>query len=433
MAEISENTKENSKSMLSLFNRSSDVDKLKPTATSSEILNGIFRLMVQIDTDTKIEQQMKFNKREEEISEQNRRHDEIISALTTKKTEAPKKEKEKVPTPTDGKKAAEKILKGKNGEPKITQEPQPKIPDKLPKEQTGVLSNFPTVPKTIGKPAAATSGASTAAKIGTGVAITGLGAAGISIFGETGAKNPTQAIKKGGQIVPNDPEPGQFSYGIFGMNTKSGTIHKFVAQNPQFGLTGKPGTTEFDNQWKKLAENRPKELYEAQLKWHQENIIAPLKKDLANLPSTISNDPRVLAYLADRRVQYGRVMENQALSYSSTAKDGPEFINMMTEFDLANIGKAFRTALSNNPTIEIGLRNRVERRRMLAMQMESDVGNKLNQSSSENKSLRDSLEKDLPPAQNVNNTNVNSSTNKQMDNKPKEDDRSAYERKKNIR
>lgn len=432
MAEISENTKEKSKSMLSLFSRSNDVDKLKPTATSSQILNGIYRLMVQIDTDNKLHQQMNSNKREEEISEQNRRHDEIISALTAKKPEKPKTQKEKVPTKAEGKKAAEKILNDKT--PELKKEGvQPKVPDKLPKEQTGVLSNFPTVPKTIGKPAAPATGASTAAKIGTGVAITGLGAAGISIFGETGAKNPTQAMQKGGQIVPNDPEPGHFSYGIFGMNTKSGTIHKFAAQNPQFGLTGKPGTTEFDRQWKELAEKRPKELYDAQLKWHQENIIAPLKKDISNLPSTISNDPRVLAYLADRRVQYGTVMENQALNYSSTAKDGVEFINMMTEFDLANIGKAFTTALKTNPRIELGLRNRVERRRMLAMQIESDVGAKLNQSSTENKNLRDSLEKDSAPAQNVNNTNINSSTNKQVDTKTKDDDRSAYERKKNIR
>jgi hypothetical protein len=433
MAEISENTKEKSKSMLSLFNRANDVDKLKPTATSSDILNGIYRLMVQIDTDNKIDQQMRFNKREEEITEQNRRHDEIISALTTKKPEIPKKEKEKVPSKNDGKKAAEKILKDKKVEPKIDKGVQPKVPDKLPKEQTGVLSNFPTVPKTIGKPAATTGAGTTAAKIGTGVAITGLGAAGISIFGETGAKNPSQAMKKGGQIVPNDPEPGHFSYGIFGMNTKSGTIHKFAAQNPQFGLTSKPGTKSFDDQWKELAEKRPKELYEAQLKWHQENIINPLKKDLSNLPAQIANDSRVLAYLADRRVQYGGVMEKQALSYSSTAKDGTEFINMMTEFDLANIGKAFKTALSNNPGIELGLRNRVERRRMLAMQIESETGTKLNQSSTENKNLRDSLEKDLPAPQRVNNTNINSSDSKQVDSKKQEDDRSAYERKKNIR
>jgi hypothetical protein len=431
MAEISENTKEKSKNMLSLFNRSNDVDKLKPTASSSDVLNGIYRLMVQIDTDDKLQQQMKFNKREEEIAEQNRRHDEIISALTTSKQEIPKKEKEKLPSKNDGKKAAEKILKDKKIEPKIDKGAQP--PDKLPKEQTGVLSNFPTVPKTIGKPTSTTGAGTTAAKIGTGVAITGLGAAGISIFGETGAKNPSQAMKKGGQIVPNDPEPGHFSYGIFGMNTKSGTIHKFVAQNPQFGLTSKPGTKSFDDQWKELAEKRPKELYEAQLKWHQESIINPLKKDLSNLPAQIANDSRVLAYLADRRVQYGGVMEKQALSYSSTAKDGTEFINMMTEFDLANIGKAFKTALSNNPGIELGLRNRVERRRMLAMQIESETGTKLNQSSTENKNLRDSLEKDLPAAQKVNNTNVNSNTSKQIDSKTQEDDRSAYERKKNIR
>ena len=50
------------------------------------------------------------------------------------------------------------------------------------------------------------------------------GAAAISILGETGARTPEQALKKGGQIVGGDPEPGYYSYGIFGMNSKSKTI-----------------------------------------------------------------------------------------------------------------------------------------------------------------------------------------------------------------
>ena len=89
----------------------------------------------------------------------------------------------------------------------------------------------------------------------------------ISIAGETSAKTREGALKKAGQIVPNDPKPGQFSYGVFGMNT-NGAIYKFVAENPQFGLTAKPGTNEFNKQWETLAQTRGKELYNAQLLWY---------------------------------------------------------------------------------------------------------------------------------------------------------------------
>lgn len=208
----------------------------------------------------------------------------------------------------------------------------------------------------------------------------------ISIAGETSESTREGAIKKSGQIVPNDPKPGQFSYGIFGMNT-NGAIYKFVAENPQFGLTAKPGTNEFNQQWETLAQTRGKELYNAQLLWYEYNILEPLKKELSTLlPNSLGTDARIVAYLADRRVQYGRTMETSAIRYSSVATTPEDFLARMTEFDLQNIGKAFTTYLKNNPRNAQGLRNRINNRLKSAMSFDS--GDMINDTSAENMRLR---------------------------------------------
>lgn len=208
----------------------------------------------------------------------------------------------------------------------------------------------------------------------------------ISIAGETSQTTREGAMKKAGQIVPNDPEPGQFSYGVFGMNT-NGAIYKFVAENPQFGLTAKPGTNEFNQQWETLSQTRGKELYNAQLLWYEYNILEPLKKELATLlPNNLGRDARIVAYLADRRVQYGRTMENSAIRYSSVATTPEDFLAKMTEFDLQNIGKAFTTYLKNNPRNAQGLRNRINNR--LTSAMAFDSGDMINDTSAENMRLR---------------------------------------------
>lgn len=190
----------------------------------------------------------------------------------------------------------------------------------------------------------------------------------ISVRGETSQTTRSGAIAKGGQIVPNDPKPGVYSYGIFGLNSGSSTIQTFILENPQFGLTAKPGTPEFNQQWENLAKTKGNELYNAQLLWYQNNILEPIKSYLKTvLPPDIANDARVVGYMADRRIQYGGVMENSAIKYSSVAQNGEEFLQRMTEFDMANLGKAFKTYLANNPKNIQGLQNRVQNRLRLSM------------------------------------------------------------------
>jgi len=215
----------------------------------------------------------------------------------------------------------------------------------------------------------------------------------ISIAGETGAKTITQAKQKSSQIVKNDPKKGHKSYGIFGMNTLSKTIDQFVSQNPQFGFENKPGTDAFDDEWKEISKTRSDEIYAAQVRWYENNVLEPLKKEMKSLlPTNLASDERILALLADRRVQYGRVMENDALQYALMSETPEEFINRVTEFDKENIGTAFKTYLSNNPGNEKGLLSRLDMRRRMALQFSyNTIGDRVQTSSVENQDMKKEL------------------------------------------
>ena len=197
-------------------------------------------------------------------------------------------------------------------------------------------------------------------------------AASLSIQRESGASTKQEAVAKMGQIVNNDPAPGEKSYGIFGMNTRGG-IKSFVEQyGEQFGLKGlKPGSKEFDEKWMQTAGTRSAEFFNAQLQWYEKNIVSPLEKDLSKfLPPELAKDPRVLIYMADRRLQYGSVMEEDAL-LRSVSNTPEEFIRKMSVYDKQNIDKAFKTYLSNNPANRQGLINRINEREKRSLQSES--------------------------------------------------------------
>jgi hypothetical protein len=215
----------------------------------------------------------------------------------------------------------------------------------------------------------------------------------ISIRGETGARTPQEAKSKSSQIVKNDPKPGEKSYGVFGMNTLSKSIHQFVRQNPQFNFKSEPGTDQFDKEWKEVAEKKSDELFQAQMRWYSTNVLEPLRSEIKTLlPPTISSDESVLALMADRRIQYGRVMEKDALAHASSAKTAQEFIDAVTYFDKINIGKAFKTYLASNPGNEFGLLNRIKLRRNLALQVSSNnIGQAIQESTVQNSDIKKEL------------------------------------------
>jgi hypothetical protein len=215
-------------------------------------------------------------------------------------------------------------------------------------------------------------------------------AAALSIERETG-KPAKDAIKNVGQIVKNDPKPGVSSYGVFGINS-GGSVQTFVKDNPQFELNAKPTSKEFDEQWTKISNEQPQKMLEAQLKWYDKNITVPLNNDLNKLvPLEFANDPRVLTYISDRRIQYGKTMEKKALGYASSAKTVEEFLSLISEYDLANLKTAFKTYLSNNPNNIKGLERRILERKKSSLKVvsnDSDVGSQIDDYSKNNADMR---------------------------------------------
>ena len=255
------------------------------------------------------------------------------------------------------------------------------------------------------------------------------GAAAISIFGETGAKTPEQALKKGGQIVGNDPSAGYYSYGIFGMNSKSKTIDDFVVQNPQFGFKEKPGTKEFNEEWKKVASERAKELFDAQMDWYEKNVFDPLKKDLSSkLPNGFGEDPRVISYFADRRIQYGKVQENSAIEYAKSSSTPTEFLEKITDYDLNTLNLSFPTALKNNPDIRKGLENRVKNRKSLSLSI-NNSGNVIVTGAKENQELKESLNRDKRAQDTVTNNITTNTSQKTEEREEPADDKPALMKK----
>ena len=392
-----------------------------PEAT--ECLGYIYKSLQQSVADKKLAEEQKRARLEEEDSEEETRNQEIIQALTGRvKKEKPYRDE-----------------KGRFAKKPTEEKPKPIVTK--PTESPSVFKPNPArtiTPKTFDVipqvRSAGTSVASTATKVAGVTAITTVGvskSAAISIKGETGSTNKKEILQKGAQIVPNDPKPGVFSYGIFGMNSAAGTVDQFIAQNPQFGFKEKPGTPAFNEEWKRISGSDTQAFFDAQIRWHDRNIIKPLEKDLQKmLPSNIPLDDRILTYMADRRIQYGKTLEASAFQYASSATNSADFITKITDFDLSTIGQAFKTYLSTHPDAQKGLQNRIENRRTLSMELtKNDIGNKIDTVSKENKNSKADIESKNSKPIIISTTNINSQTNTEAPVQSVGDRLNAYQQK----
>jgi hypothetical protein len=340
--------------------------------------------------------------------------------MRTEKVEAPSAQAPKAPAPkpTTAPKAPAPAPKAPTPSPKPAPAPKstPSVQAPVPKP-AAPTAPAPSIPSAVGKTAtreATKQAAKTAAKVSIGAAATTVAgisaAAAFTIKGETGV-DADKAIQKVDQIVPNDPKPGVTSYGILGINS-GGSVQLFVRDNPQFNLTAKPASKEFDEQWLRASKDKPDEMLKAQLKWYEKYVEGPIRKDISKIvPAKFATDS-VMVYLSDRRNQYGKAMEGQAISYASTANDSKEFIQKITEFDIDNIDKAFKTYLSNHPKNAPGLIKRIRSRQQYANSIEAKMltqdnvsGSQLNADSSENVSLKKEMGKSGSPVVIIENTN----------------------------
>jgi GH24 family phage-related lysozyme (muramidase) len=102
MADINDSSKKTTRSLMGglmslLRGSNKDSEVLGKNSSDSEVLGGIYKLMVQKENFNKLQHERRANYLEEEESEKARRHNEIIKALTIRRKPAPKKAKAKEP------------------------------------------------------------------------------------------------------------------------------------------------------------------------------------------------------------------------------------------------------------------------------------------------------------------------------------------------
>lgn len=111
----------------------------------------------------------------------------------------------------------------------------------------------------------------------------------------------------GSANISNDTG-GSRSYGRLGLNSGSGSAADFASRNPDLGLTGTPGTSQFDSSWRAAAQNNPDKLQAAERNYYRDTVISGTQDRMAKagIPDNIRNDPRAVGYFADREIQQGK-------------------------------------------------------------------------------------------------------------------------------
>jgi hypothetical protein len=164
-----------------------------------------------------------------------------------------------------------------------------------------------------------------------------------------------------GYIQTNDTH-GSRSYGSNGLNTwtHGGDIWGTSAgrfwkrYGTQLGLDGVPGQPSGDAAWRRVAEKNPDQLRAAERDWWTKENYDPVQPKLTSLgaPASITNDPTVKLYFADRNVQQGPgKMEDHKdrITHALTMSGGNPvlFIRSMNAQDAAHIQGDYHTYLSD--------------------------------------------------------------------------------------
>lgn len=192
----------------------------------------------------------------------------------------------------------------------------------------------------------------------------------ITIRLETGKTDPLKGVGN----ISGDSNRSR-SYGNFGLNSQ-GSAQAFMRDyGRDLGLKGEPGTAEFDRSWKAVAEADPKGLHAAEMQWYNKEILAPTQMDLerAGVPTDLANDPRVIAYFADRKIQQGPAsIKNHTDRIAGAVKGAGGvrgFLERMTEADRVAMREDFPSAIRSGVYSETGHKTRVYGRLSMAMAM----------------------------------------------------------------
>ena len=149
---------------------------------------------------------------------------------------------------------------------------------------------------------------------------------------------------------------GSKSYGNLGLNSRSGSVTDFMRRYSQLGLTGTPGTPEFDASWRQVAAGNPQGLLAAERDYHSRTISGPAVQSLQGIgiPPEVASHPAVTAYFSDRAVQQGvgsiRAQQDRILgAYRQSGGDPTRFIQQhaATDLDPRNWQHDFRSAIQS--------------------------------------------------------------------------------------
>lgn len=156
---------------------------------------------------------------------------------------------------------------------------------------------------------------------------------------------------------------GTVSFGALGLNSK-GLLPQFILANgDKFGLSARPGSPEFANQWQEAVRRDPEGMVRAQIEFHESNVVRPAQRQIVAAGAVaVANDPRVVAMASDLIIQYGAAGAEKHIKAGAGAQDAVTFINAVSESTKRTLDADFATALGNDPSIRTGLLNRIDAR-----------------------------------------------------------------------
>lgn len=191
----------------------------------------------------------------------------------------------------------------------------------------------------------------------------------VTALGETGS---TDLDAKADQIVLDTANTK--SYGFLGLNT-AGDLPEFIERyGASLGLSGRPGSVEFDASWREAA-LRSTALRDAQIEFHDYLISRGIQFLVDSGAPSLAGDPVVQAYVADIRVQYGWGLTQGHLENGLRAslQDRDLFLDAVDESMRARLGANFRTYLSQYPDRRQALLNRIDRRRHFSEKVVAEI------------------------------------------------------------
>ena len=202
------------------------------------------------------------------------------------------------------------------------------------------------------------------------------GAAG-SYVGGSAFEKILSVVSKGEFDVDNPKDPTvlgrsstdtghSLSYGIPGMNTRTGSMKSFMERyGAKLGLSGDPTSPAFREQFKKVANQNPQAMFEAQAGWLQNKYFTrymkngSIKSGLEPFIGPLANDLGIQAYLMDMTIQKGKV--DKYLNAIRGMQPDQAF-NTMRKMEMDSMGTEFRKALGDRTASAKGLQNRIDKR-----------------------------------------------------------------------